>query len=130
MARELTTLDHLRPGGTGLVLLGRDATRLGEAEAVVTALLEGGPATVAGTAEHVADAPNLPPPPCDGGPPLVVIDLSSSPPQAHGRFPGTGRPTSWRLVVGEEASAPSWGETDVSTVVLGGDLEATTLDLR
>lgn len=124
IARELTTLDHLTHGHAGVVLLGRDAVHLDEAEAVLVALLTGGPATVPGLVEHVENAPNLPPPLSPGGPPVVRIDLRAVPPEARGRRPGTSPASAWTILsesIGLEPIMPRGASP--TTIVLPHDFE-------
>ena len=118
MARELTTVDHLTEGRTGLVLLGRDAVHLSEAEAVIAALLDGGPATVRGTFEHVQDAPNRPAPLSPGGPPLLKIDQSQRPPRAFGRTLGDSAPVPWTIVFEEVGRDVPTAPADATTIVV------------
>jgi len=71
--RELTTLDHLARGRTGLLLRGVDGVRLAQAAEVVTAMLSGDVATAGGDAEFVIDAPNRPGPFSPGGPEVRTL---------------------------------------------------------
>jgi alkanesulfonate monooxygenase SsuD/methylene tetrahydromethanopterin reductase-like flavin-dependent oxidoreductase (luciferase family) len=76
MAREITTVDLLQPGGAALILRGQDPNWLEEAVAVVSALFTEDRANVEGRFERVVDAPNLPKPRRTEGPKLLSWDSS------------------------------------------------------
>jgi hypothetical protein len=71
-----------------------------DAAAVVTAMFEPGTHTVAAGTEHVTDAPNLPGPSVEGGPPVRWIDGDALRAPAEAQRRGSG------AVVRAVASAP------------------------
>ena len=85
LGRELISLDHLRRGDSGLVVIGAGAA-LAESARIIAGMLGDGP--VSGEASAVMPAAfafeNRPGPVDPGGPPVVVLDASQRTASLHG----------------------------------------------
>lgn len=125
MAREVTTLDHLIPGGAALIMKSQSSERLIQASAVVDSLFRHERSSAGGDLEAVIEAPNLPPPRNKSGPPFLCWETSES----ENRFySGTSRAASLEGVpatlenLGFERSRGLDSVTVLAETITAGDM--------